>query len=107
MSSTPYDFGTLKIGADRSNFWDCSGVDDFAYRSGGSVARRRPFHWRRTLVGAEVVGDRPDLGVDDIVVLGGRPGPQSAQPGAPEFRFRNPGPLYRLDQSNAGQLQTG
>ena len=52
-------------------------------------------------------GDRPDRGVDRIAVRGGPAGPESAQPGAPEFRVRNAGPVYRLDQSHAGQLQTG
>ena len=96
-----------RIGADRSFFRDRSGVDDFAYRPGGRAAWGRPFRWRRALVGAEVAGDRPDRGVDHIVVRGRPLGPQSAQPGAPEFRVRNPGPVYRMDQSNAGQLQTG
>ena len=67
----------------------------------------QPFGRRRALVGTEVAGDRADRGVAGVAVRGGPAGPEPAKPGAPEFRIRDAGPVYRMDQSNAGQLQTG
>ena len=51
----------------------------------------KPFYWRRALLGAEVVGDRADRGVDCIAVRGRPAGPEPAQSGAPEFWVRNAG----------------
>src|SRR5690348_16922221 len=95
------------IGADRSPIWDCSGLDDVAYRPGGGAARGRPFRWRRPLLGTEVAGNRADRGVAGFAVRRSSAWPEPSKPGAPEFRIRDAGPVYRLDQSNARQLQTG
>ncbi len=67
-------FTLVVSGADRSGFRDRSCVDDFPYRSGGSVARDRPCHRRRTLVGAEVIGRRSDRSVGRLAVCSRPPG---------------------------------
>ena len=95
------------VGADRSNFRDRAGVDDLACRPGGGAARGEPFGGRPGLVGAEVAGDRAGGDVAGAAVCRRSAGPEPAQPGAPEFRIRDPGPVYRVDQSHAGQLQAG
>ena len=100
--SWPVLLFTLGISAtDGSHFWNRAGVDDFACRSGRGAARGEPFGGRRSLVGAEVAGDRAGGHVAGAALRGGSAGPEPAQPAAPEFRIRDPGPLHRLDQSYA------
>src|ERR1700732_2977785 len=67
----------------------------------------RAFDWRRALLGTKVAGDRTDRAIGGVVVGGHSLRPEPAKPGASELRIRNEGPLYRLDQSDAGELQTG
>ncbi len=95
------------LDADRNHFRHRPGVDHFPCRSGRGLARSQSFCGRTALLGAEVSGDRAGGDVSGIAISGGIARPEPAQSGAPEFRIRNPGPLYRVDQPHAGQLQTG
>ena len=82
-------------------------MDDFTYRPGGGAEGRQPFGRRRPLLGTEIIGNRADCGVAGIAFSSGSAGPEPAKPGASEFRIRDAGQIYRLDQSNARQLQAG
>ena len=60
----------------------------------------------RTLLGTKVAGHRSDRSIGGFVVRGRSSRQEPAKPGTSELRIRNEGPLHRLDQSDAGQLQT-
>ena len=91
----------------RDDLWNGSGMDDFACRSSGSAARSEPLSGRRPLVGSEVPGHRTGGDVAGAAVGSRIAGAEPAEPEEPGFRIRDAGPLYRMDQSNAEQLQAG
>ena len=94
------------VGADRSHLRDRTGVDDLARRPDRSVTRRKPFGGWPSLVGAKVTGDRAGGDVAGVAVGGSAARPEPAESRTPELRIRDGGPVYRVDQSDVGQLQT-
>ena len=100
-------FSPGNVAVDRDSFWYRAGVGNFTRRSGRSPAWCGSFCQRTALMGTEVSGHRAGGDVSGTAVGSGAARPKPAQFGAPEFRFRDRRPLYRRDQSHAGQLQAG
>ena len=87
-----------------NHFRDCAGVDDFACRPDRGASRRKPFGGGRSLVGAEVPGDRAGSDVAGTALRSGSARPEPAEPAAPEFWIRDAGPVHRVDQSRVWEI---
>jgi hypothetical protein len=67
----------------------------------------KPFGGGRSLVGAEITGNRAGSDVPRAALGGHFARTEPAELTAPEIRIRDAGPLYRVDRSPTGELQAG
>src|ERR1700689_1989163 len=90
------------LGAHRHSVWGRSGMDYLARGSGRGAAWSESLGQWAWFLGAEVVSDWAGRDVDCSLVRRGFVGQEYAQPGTPEFRICDRGPLSRIDQPDAG-----